>query len=58
MTTLLYTMVTPLKNTVIERKNISNFVEKERGFYYEWQGAKQFVNWSYVAQYCLTEEQE
>lgn len=56
MTTLLYTMVSPLKNTVVERQNISNFVEKEHGFYFEWQGTKNFVNWSYVAQYSLVEE--
>ena len=56
MTTLIYTMVTPLKNTVVERENVTNFTEKERGFYYEWNGTKQFVNWSYVAQYSLIEE--
>jgi hypothetical protein len=58
MTTLRYTIVTPLKNTVIERKDITNFIEKERGFYYEWHEAKLFVNWSYVAEYLLIEEQE
>lgn len=56
MTNLLYTMVTPCKNTVIERKNITNFVEKEHGIYFDWGGAKQFVNWSYIAQYTLVEE--
>lgn len=56
MITLLYTMITPLKNSVVERKNITNFTEKEHGFYYEWKGSKNFVNWSYVAQYSLVEE--
>lgn len=56
MTTLIYTMVTPLKNTVIERENITDFVEKEHGIYFNWQGAQQFVNWAYIAQYSLVEE--
>lgn len=56
MTTLIYTMITPLKNTVISREHISDFVEKERGIYFKCEGIQQFVNWSYIAQYSLIEE--
>lgn len=56
MFTLLYTMITPQKNTVIKRENITDFIEKERGIYFNWGGAQQFVNWSCIAQYTLVEE--
>lgn len=58
MTTLMYTMpaVSTIKNIVIERKDITNFEEKEHGIYFEWMGAKQFVNWSHIVQYSLIEE--
>ena len=57
MTTLFYTMpAASVKNVVIKRENITNFEEKEHGIYFDWMGAKQFVNWSYIVQYSLIEE--
>lgn len=57
MTTLVYTMpVASVKDTFIKRENITNFEEKEHGIYFEWMGAKRFVNWSYIVQYSLTEK--
>lgn len=56
MTTLLYTMALPSHDSVIQRKDISNFVENKHGIYFDWMGARQFVNWSYIVQYSLIEE--
>ena len=54
MTTLLYTMAP--SNSVIMRKNITNFEEREHGIYFTWMNSQQFVNWSYIVQYSLVEE--
>ena len=56
MLTLMYTMQISHGDKVIERKDISGFLEKEHGIYFNWEGSKNFVNWSHIIQYTLVEE--
>ena len=53
---IVYTMVSPLKNIVQSREKITNFEEKEHGIYFIWQGTKQFVSWNVLASYNLVED--
>ena len=53
---IVYTMISPLKNIVQSRENIANFEEKEHGIYFIWQGSKQFVSWNVLATYNLVED--
>ena len=53
---IIYSMISPLKNIVQSRENITNFEEKEHGIYFIWQGSKQFVSWNVLATYNLVED--
>jgi len=55
---IVYTIISPLKNTVETRVNITNFEEREHGIYFDWEGSKHFVNWNVLGTYSLVEEDE
>ena len=55
---IVYTIISPLKNTVETRVNITNFEEREHGIYFVWEGSKHFVNWNVLGTYSLVEEDE
>lgn len=50
---IVYTIISPLKNTVEARANITNFEEREHGIYFIWEGCKQFINWNVLGTYSL-----
>ena len=53
---IVYTIISPLKNVVETRVNITNFEEREHGIYFIWEGCKQFVNWNVLGTYSLVED--
>ena len=55
---IVYTVISPLKNTVMTRPNITNFEEREHGIYFIWEGSQCFVNWNVLGTYSLVEEDE
>jgi len=55
---IVYTVISSLKNTVMTRTNITNFEEREHGIYFIWEGNKCFVNWNVLGTYSLVEEDE
>jgi len=55
---IVYTIISPLKNTVMTRQNITNFEERERGIYFIWEDSRCFVNWDVLGTYTLVEEDE
>lgn len=55
---IVYTVISPLKNAVMTRENISNFREGEHGIYFIWEGSQVFVNWSFLSSYTLVEEEK
>ena len=54
--TIVYTMISPLKNVIQSREKITDFEEKEHGIYFYWEGSKQFVSWNVLATYNLVED--
>ena len=55
---IVYTVISPLKNIVMTRPNITNFEEREHGIYFIWAGGQCFVNWNVLGTYTLVEEDE
>ena len=53
---IVYTIISPLKNAVETRVNITNFEEREHGIYFIWEGSQCFVNWNVLGTYSLVEE--
>lgn len=56
---LVYVFVSPLLNSTMTHKDISDFREEEHGIYFfDKLGAKHFVNWNNIGTYSLflTEE--
>ena len=54
---IVYSIISPLKNTVMTRENISNFREGEHGIYFIWENGQVFVNWNVLGTYTLVEEE-
>lgn len=53
---IVYTIISPLKNVVETRVKITNFEEREHGIYFIWEGNQCFVNWNVLGTYTLVEE--
>ena len=53
---IVYSVISPLKNVVETRANITNFEEREHGIYFIWEGSKQFINWNVLGTYSLVED--
>ena len=53
---IVYTIISPLKNAIETRVNITNFEEREHGIYFIWKGSQCFVNWNVLGTYSLVEE--
>ena len=51
--TICYSIISPLKNVVMTRKNIYNFREGEHGIYFIWEGNQVFINWNILGTYTL-----
>jgi len=53
---IVYSVISPLKNVVETRANITNFEEREHGIYFIWENSQYFVNWNVLGTYTLVEE--